>query len=88
MEIEKPGTSSLQALEPEPVRKAAVIRDYIEKYALIEAKATTPELLNVYFEALEHFDLRRIEKGLRAYLQKGTRWPWPGTLAEWIEEEI
>jgi hypothetical protein len=51
----------LQEYEPEPVRKAAVIRDYIEKYALIEAKATTPELLNVYFIALEHFVIKALK---------------------------
>lgn len=57
-------------------------------YALFENKTVTDELLDAYLAALEHFGLRQIEKGLKRYLQEGTRWPWPGMLAEYIEEEI
>lgn len=57
-------------------------------YALVENRIVTTELLETYLIALEDFSARQIEKGLRKYLKQGTRWPWPGTLAEFIEEEI
>jgi hypothetical protein len=37
---------------------------------------------------LKGFELRKIEKGLKTYLEEGDRWPWPGTLAQVIEEEV
>jgi hypothetical protein len=88
MAIERPATASLIVSEPVKVQKAILIKEYLTKYALIETRVVTDELLDVYFEALEDFDLRVIDKGLKAYLKTGTRWPWPGTLAEFIEEEI
>lgn len=65
-----------------------MIETYLRKYAVFDGKVVTDEMLEGYLDALEHFELRQIEKGLRKYLQQGTRWPWPGTLAEYISEEI
>ena len=87
-EIVKQEQPSLPVLKPEQEAKAELIFGYLQKYALIETRVLTPELIAVYCEALDDFDLRRIRKGLKKYLEQGTRWPWPGTLAEWIEEEI
>ena len=56
---------------------------------MIQGRALTPKVFEVYIEALgPRFELRRIEKGLARYLEQGTAWPWPGKLAEFIEEEI
>jgi hypothetical protein len=81
--------------EPQPLQvsqpvdeKAEVISGYLEKFASISGRALTPQVFAVYIEALSGFDTRRIEKGLKAYLERGTAWPWPGTLAEFIEDEI
>lgn len=68
--------------------KADLITGYVEKYAAISGRTVTPTMYAVYVEALEDLDIRRVEKGLRRYLQEGTNWPWPGTLREYIEEEV
>lgn len=68
--------------------KAELITGYVEKFAAISGRAMTPLLFSVYIEALSGYDTRRIEKGLKAYLERGTAWPWPGLLSEWIEDEI
>jgi hypothetical protein len=65
-----------------------VITAYLEKFAVIENRTLTEQLYAVYIEALSRFELRRIEKGLKTYLETGSRWPWPGALAEIIEDEI
>ncbi len=68
--------------------KADLITGYVEKFAAIAGRAVTPQMFGIYIEALRDYDTRRIEKGLKAYLERGTAWPWPGTLSEWIEDEI
>ena len=66
-----------------------MIGGYLFKYAVIANRAgVDEELIAIYVEALGDLDLRRVEKGLKAYLQNGTIWPWPGTLREYIEEEV
>ena len=76
------------SLPTERQSKADLISAYLEKYACIEGRTLTPQQYAVYIEALEDLDLRRLEKGLKAYLQEGQRWPWPGTLREFVEEEV
>ena len=76
-----------QELTPEQ-QKADLITAYVEKFAAIAGRAVTPQMYAVYVEALEDCQMRRIEKGLKRYLQEGTNWPWPGTLREYIEEEV
>lgn len=76
-----------QDLTPEQ-QKADLITAYVEKFAAIAGRAVTPQMYAVYVEALEDCQTRRIEKGLKRYLQEGTNWPWPGTLREYIEEEV
>lgn len=65
-----------------------MIERYLRMFATVESRTVTDELLEVYFIALKGYDLSRIEKGMRRYLKEGTRWPWPGSLAEYIDEEI
>jgi hypothetical protein len=60
----------------------------MEKFGTIDGRVLTPQMYQVYIEALQNLDLRQIEKGLKRYLQQGERWPWPGTLREFCEEEI
>ena len=78
------GTQLSQSIEPEKV----VISEYLEKFGAIAGRVVTEQMYSIYFEALEGVDLRRIEKGLKRYLQEGKRWPWPGELREFCEEEI
>lgn len=75
-------------VKSEADQKREIVADYMEKFALIGNRVMTPQLHALYFEALGGFELRRIQKGLRKYLEEGTNWPWPGTLAEYIEEQI
>ena len=70
------------------MQKAEVIQRYLEKYALIENKVVNEAVMQVYFEALGHYSVRQIEKGMKKYLKEGERWAWPGTLAGYISEEI
>jgi hypothetical protein len=89
IERQKPPTSLVKSEAPtEEMRKKIILADYMEKFAIIGNRVVTPQLQAIYFEALRGFELRRIEKGLRQYLQEGTGWPWPGTLAEYIEDQI
>lgn len=69
-------------------RKAELIEKYVRMFATIDNRAVTDELLDVYLLALQRFEVRKIEKGLTTYLREGTRWPWPGTLAEYVSEEV
>lgn len=66
----------------------AAIGSYLRKFAVVQNREISEELIAIYVEALEDLELRRIEKGLKAYLQEGTRWPWPGELREYIEDEV
>jgi hypothetical protein len=77
----------LSRLTPEE-EKTDLIKGYVEKYAAICGKVVTPLMYSIYVEALEDLDTRRIEKGLKEYLRDGTGWPWPGTLRQYIEEEV
>jgi hypothetical protein len=83
-----PEKNSLQTLEPEEVRKGELIKEYLKMYAVIDGRVITEETFRVFLLALDHYDYRKLEKGLKRYLQKGTRFPWPGLLAEFIDEEV
>lgn len=76
-------------VKSETERKAEVISGYLEKFGAIDNRVVTPTLYSIYIEALSRFDLRQIEKGLKRSLEEEvTRWPWPATLAEFIDEEV
>ena len=76
--------SSLVKVDP----KAELITAYIEKFAIIAQRPVTPALYAIYIESLSDLELRKVEKGLKRYLQEGDRFPWPGTLREYIEDEV
>ena len=61
-------------------QKADVITAYVEKFGAITGKVVTPQMYAIYVEALGDLEIKRIEKGLKRYLQEGTNWPWPGML--------
>ena len=67
-----------------------LIGDYLCKLAIIEGRNRVVDevLVAIYMEALSGIETRKLEKGLRTYLQEGTNWPWPGTLRQYIEEEV
>lgn len=79
-----------QSLAPrtEYDRKVDTITCYLEKFAVLDGRVLTPQLYALYIEALEDLELRKIEQGLAEYLRSGTRFPWPGALREYIEEEV
>ena len=68
--------------------KADIITAYVEKFAIIAQRPVTSALYAIYIEALGDLELRKIEKGLKRYLREGDRFPFPGTLREYIEDEI
>lgn len=80
------GRSSPQRTEYD--EKLDVIVGYVEKYAAIAGRAITPQLLAIYIEALDDLELRQIRKGLAEYLKCGTKFPWPGDLRDYIEDEV
>ena len=69
-------------------QKTILITGYVEKFATIAGRGITPALYQIYVEALSNIEQRKLEKGLRRYLETGDRWPWPGTLAEYCEDEV
>jgi hypothetical protein len=84
------GPQPLPALRPVDER-ADLITEYLEKYAAIAGKDMTPQLYSIYVTVISSqpdFDLGRIQKGLKSYLETGKRWPWPADLVEAIEEQI
>jgi hypothetical protein len=83
--IEKQSSKQSLTLEQE---RAALVGGYLYKYGVIANRAVDPELIAIYVEALDGLEARRIEKGLKEYLRDGTVWPWPGTLRQYIEEEV
>ena len=61
------------AIKPEE----SLISDYLEKYATIAGRAVTPQLIEVFVEALADMPYSRIKEGLEKYLKEGDRFPWP-----------
>lgn len=78
----------MRRLATEQEKKIDVITAYVEKFATIENRIVTPQLYSVYVEALVGLTLQQIEKGLKKCLQQSTRWPWPGQVREFCEDEI
>lgn len=68
--------------------KVELVSGYLEDFAAIDGRVVTEKQYTIYIRALDGLSVRQIEKGLKKYLQQGTRWPWPGTLREFCEEEI
>ena len=87
-QIEAPGNASLQAAQPEEERKLEVITGYLETFGAIAGRVLTEQVMQAYVDGLADLELRRIEKGLKKYLQHGERFPWPGELRSYCEEEI
>lgn len=79
--------SSEQSLTPSQQR-TALIGEYLYKFGVISGKVVDEELVAIYVEALEGVEERRLRKGLKAYLAEGTKWPWPGDIAQQCEEEV
>ena len=69
-------------------RKVEVITGYLEKFGCIAGRVITPQLYALYIEALDDLPLRKIRQGLEEYLRHGESFPWPGTLRQFIEDEI
>ena len=79
--------SSEPSLTPEQQR-VALIGTYLAKFATIANRGLDDSLIAIYAEALDDLDADRVRKGLVEYLKVGEKWPWPGTLREYIEAEI
>lgn len=79
---------SLALRDSEEKQKFALIAEYLHKFAVVEGRAITDEQVRVFYEALCEYDVRKLKKGLARFLAKGTRFPWPGVLAAYIDEEV
>ena len=66
------------AIKPEE----SLISDYLEKYATIAGRAVTPQLIDIFVEALSDMPLNRIRQGLERYLKEGDRFPWPSSIRD------
>jgi hypothetical protein len=63
-----------------------LIGEYLSKYAAIDRnRIVDPELINIFVEALDDIDQKGIERGLKAYLKEGERFPWPVNIRELSE---
>lgn len=80
-EIER--QSNEQSLTPEKER-VALLGEYLYKYAAIANRdlGEDGELIHIYAEALKDVDPRRLQAGLRKYLEEGDRFPWPSEIRE------
>ena len=87
-QIEAPGNASLQVGLTEEERKLDVITGYLETFGAIAGRVVTEQVMQAYVDGLADIELRRLEKGLKKYLQHGERFPWPGELRQYCDEEI
>ena len=83
--IVKQSNGPLLTLEQE---RTALVGSYLAKFATIANRGLDDSLIAIYVEALDDLDIGRVRKGLVEYLKVGDKWPWPGTLREYIEAEI
>jgi hypothetical protein len=68
--------------------KAMVITEYLEKFGAIANRVITPQMYNIYVESLEDIELRKLRKGLVECLQSCTKFPWPGDIRDYCEDEV
>ena len=72
--------------------KVDAILDHLRQFAAIDRRELTDEIRDTYIKTIcgyrPELSLRQVEKGLKAYLEKGNRWPWPSELIEMMEEEV
>jgi hypothetical protein len=68
--------------------KALVIAEYLEKFGTIGNRVITPQMYSLYIEALEDIELRKLRKGLVECLQSCTKFPWPGDIRDYCEDEV
>jgi hypothetical protein len=63
-----------------------LVGSYLYKYAAIDRnRVVDEELIGIFVEALEGLDLKELERGLKAYLTEGVRFPWPAEIREMSE---
>jgi hypothetical protein len=77
--------SNEQSLTPEQER-TALVGTYLYKFAAIDRnRAVDEELIAIFVEGLEGLDLKALNRGFKAYLMEGTRFPWPSEIRELSE---
>ena len=78
--------SPTQSLTPNQER-TVLIGEYLYKFAMIANREMPKdgELQKIFVEALDDLSLKEIERGLKAYLKEGTRFPWPAEVRELSE---
>jgi hypothetical protein len=84
-QIERQSKPSSLVLKSAVDEKKELLANYMEKYAIVAGRAITPQLLAVFYEALEDVPLNRLKAGLKQYLREGVRFPWPNDIREMSE---
>ena len=61
-----------------------LLEDYLHKFAMIASREMPQdgELHRIFAAALDDMDAKSLERGLKAYLREGTRFPWPAEIRE------
>ena len=75
--------SPAQSLTPNQ-KRTALVGEYLYKYATIANRdlGKGPEMVQFFMEGLSDLDDKELERGLKNYLQQGTRFPWPADIRE------
>ena len=78
--------SPTQFLTPNQER-TVLISEYLYKFAMISNREMPKdgELTKIFVEALDDLSLKEIERGLKAYMKEGDRFPWPSQVRELSE---
>jgi hypothetical protein len=73
------------AAQAEYRQKQVLVAHYLSDYAAIANRAVTPQLLQIYEDALRDIPVNRLQAGLEKWLRDGDRFPWPSDIREAAE---
>lgn len=74
--------SNEQSLTPRQ-QQTALIGEYLYKFAAIDRnRPVDEELIAIFVDALDDMDVKALERGLKAHLREGNRFPWPAEIRE------
>lgn len=89
----KPSQSSTQIIKQSPTtlapaahrEKQTLIANYLNDFATIANRVVTPQLLQIFEDALSDLPVSRLRAGLDGWLKNGDRFPWPSNIREEAE---
>jgi hypothetical protein len=65
--------------------KQRLIANYLSDFATIANRVVTPQLLQIFEDALRDLPSSRLHAGLNGWLKNGDRFPWPSDIRQEAE---